>query len=53
LLVFVTSCVKVVGLVSVLVKDVEGTPADIKKTTRYNQVPKGILIKLFGVIRPK
>lgn len=51
--VFVASCVKVVGLVGVLVRDVEGLPADIEKITKYNQVPKGILIKLFGVIRPK
>lgn len=51
--VFVASCVKVVGLVSVLVRDVEGTPADIRKMTKYNQVPKGILVKLFGVIKPK
>jgi hypothetical protein len=59
--VFVASCVKSIGFVALLLKDIEepsksqseGTNNKILRATRFNQVPKNTLVKLFGLIRPK
>lgn len=52
--VFVSSCVKGMGLVAQLVIDVEPANNFAKhRSSKYNRVPKNVLVKLFGLIHPK